>query len=63
MPLCRNCEHWRDTLQWRGNCSRHPWEHDKYSEEAEPEQNCNGKDFMDKYIKYQQGVKCLNVRT
>jgi len=34
LKYCRNCKHWRDTLQWRGNCSEHTWQHDKYSEDA-----------------------------
>jgi len=34
MRLCRDCEQWHTTKQWRGNCWKHPWERDKYSETA-----------------------------
>jgi len=50
MRLCRDCEQWHTTKQWRGNCWKHPWERDKWSETASvPE--C--RDFVDKYAKYQ----------
>jgi hypothetical protein len=56
--LCRNCEHWYDTRQWWGNCTKHPFlEHDKATEDTRPNEDCKGKDFIDKYIKYQKGVK------
>jgi len=46
---CRNCEYWYTTLQWKGNCLKHPWERDKYSEDA----LVNGcPDYEDKLAKY-----------
>jgi hypothetical protein len=52
--LCRNCEHWRDTADWQGNCKLHAWEKDKYSEYASvPE--CP--DYVDKYDKYKVVAK------
>jgi len=57
MQLCRNCEHWYDTLQWWGNCKIHPWKHDKATENTNPNEDCKGKDFVDKYIKYQKEAK------
>lgn len=51
---CRNCIHWRATLQWKGNCLKHPWEKDKWSETA----SANGcPDYKDKYAKYQVAGK------
>lgn len=57
MKLCRECEHWFTTKQWKGNCREHPWEKDQYSETAEPNLECGGRDFVDKYAKYKEGVK------
>jgi small-conductance mechanosensitive channel len=48
--LCRNCIEWRDTQQWKGNCNKHPWEHDRYSQDATAT-GCE--DYLDKYAKYQ----------
>lgn len=31
---CRNCAHWASTYRWQGNCGKHPWPRDKYSEDA-----------------------------
>lgn len=46
---CRNCVEWRDTAAWRGNCNKHPWEHNRYSQDAV----ANGcEDYVDKYAKY-----------
>jgi len=46
---------------WKGNCRKHPSEEDKYSQDAEPNDECKkanlGKgDFVDRLAKY-QGVK------
>ncbi len=49
MNLCRNCEHWYSTFVWRGNCNKHQWIKDKYSQDAEPG-DC--RDYVDKYEKY-----------
>lgn len=47
---CRNCLEWRDTYPWKGNCNKHPWKNDKYSEDA----SANGcEDYVDRYTKYQ----------
>jgi len=50
MRMCRDCEHWRITAQWRGTCSLHLWEKPKWSEDASVP-NCP--DYVDKYAKYQ----------
>lgn len=55
--MCRTCEHWYATAQWKGNCKLHNWQRDKWSETTEPSLDCKGKDYIDKYIKYQKGVK------
>ena len=34
MKHCRTCEHWQSTRPWKGNCAKHPWARDKYSEDA-----------------------------
>lgn len=34
--LCRNCESWINTTQWRGDCQKHPWTKLKWSETASP---------------------------
>jgi hypothetical protein len=34
MNLCRNCVYWHSTRQWKGNCKKHPWPKDRYSEDA-----------------------------
>lgn len=52
--LCRNCEYWQPTQQWRGNCRKHPWEQDKYSDVATV-YGC--KDYVDKHAKYQVAAK------
>ena len=66
MILCRNCGHWYTTpemQQWQGNCDKHPFENDQYSQECEPNYECQcaneGKgDFVDKLAKYRKiGVK------
>ena len=57
MKLCRNCEEWYTTSQWMGNCKKHPWEKDRYSQDASA-YGCP--DYVDKSIKYQvasKGVK------
>ena len=61
---CRNCIEWYsdETMQtWKGNCRKHPSEEDKYSQDAEPNDECKkanlGKgDFVDRLAKF-QGVK------
>jgi hypothetical protein len=58
MILCRNCEQWFTTSQWRGNCRKHPFEKDKYSQETVPNEDCKGKDFVDKYAKYKKEESC-----
>jgi hypothetical protein len=55
---CRNCLEWYSTALWRGNCRKHPWEKDRWSEHAEPNEDCQGKDYVDKYIKYQKEELC-----
>lgn len=55
---CRNCEEWKRTVLWKGNCKKHPWKKDRYSEDAEPNQDCKGKDYVDKYAKYQKEESC-----
>jgi len=52
--MCRNCEHWETTAQWRGNCRKHPWEKDRWSEDASAE-GC--RDYVDKLAKYKVEVK------
>ena len=57
---CRNCINWYTTpqmQQWKGNCHEHPFEKDKYSEDASPNYECGGKDYKDKYAKYRMEVK------
>ena len=58
---CRTCTQWETTSQWRGNCKVHPWDNDRWSQDAEPNDECKkanlGKgDFVDRLAKY-QGVK------
>lgn len=56
MRKCRVCESWfttPDMQVWKGNCSKHPFKKDKYSETATPNEDCKGRDFVDKYAKYQ----------
>lgn len=36
IKLCRTCDQWHTTSQWKGNCKKHPWEKDKWSETASP---------------------------
>ena len=49
IKLCRNCEEWYTTSQWRGNCALHHTEKDRWSEDA----SANGcTDYKDKYAKY-----------
>ena len=54
--FCRNCEHWHTTRVWKGNCRKHPWDKNKYSQEARVS-GCP--DYVDKYTKYKvaEGVK------
>ena len=52
--LCRNCESWYTTQQWMGNCKKHPFEKDKYSQECTPNHKCDGIDFVDKLDKYRK---------
>ena len=54
---CRNCISWYTTSQWKGNRHEHPFEKDKYSEDASPNYECRGKDYKDKYAKYRMEVK------
>ena len=54
---CRNCEHWYTTAQWMGNCKLHPWQKDQWSQDAEPNAECQGKDYVDKYEKYRVEVR------
>ena len=54
MIKCRNCEYWRTTAQWRGNCQLHPSEKDRWSEDASANR-CP--DYVDKYAKYKVGAK------
>ena len=49
MNLCRNCEQWETTTQWKGKCKLHPWEKDRYSEDASVP-DCL--DYVDKLAKY-----------
>lgn len=58
MKLCRNCEHWKDTSQWMGNCPKYPFEKDQWRQSTAPNYECkrnNG--FVDKYAKYQVAAK------
>ena len=57
MILCRKCEHWYSTAQWQGNCKIHPFWKDQWSQTAEPNFECKGEDFIDKYAKYRVEVK------
>jgi len=54
MILCRNCEHWdtENKPQWKGNCKKHPFWKDQWSQGASPNEDCKGKDFVDKLEKY-----------
>jgi hypothetical protein len=54
MQLCRNCESWQTTSQWKGKCEIHPWKKDKYSEDASVP-DCP--DYVDKYAKYKVATK------
>jgi hypothetical protein len=47
--LCRNCIQWRDTQRWKGNCNKHPWEHDRYSQDATAT-GCE--DYANRYAEY-----------
>jgi len=58
--LCRNCEQWFTTSQWRGNCKKYPFEKDKYSDETTPHADCRGRDFVDKQAKYQVAQEVKN---
>lgn len=46
--FCRNCIQWHTTRAWKGNCWKHPWKKDKYSQEASTG-DCP--DYVDKYAK------------
>jgi hypothetical protein len=53
---CRHCTEWRSTYAPKGNCNKHPWEHDRYSQDA----SANGcEDYVDKYKQY-EGFQCLD---
>jgi hypothetical protein len=54
MKLCRNCEHWYTTQQWRGNCKKERWEIDKWSQSTDAG-DCPH--YVDKLDKYRQAVK------
>jgi hypothetical protein len=47
MKHCRDCIQWYYTSQWKGNCARHPWYKDKYSEDATAD-GCE--DYIDKRL-------------
>lgn len=50
IKFCRNCIYWETTSNWRGNCGKHPWEDDKYSQDASP--NTMGcRDYTERQIK------------
>ena len=49
MKLCRNCDEWYTTSPWMGNCRKHPWEKDRYSQDASA-YGCP--DYVDKSEKY-----------
>jgi len=57
MKLCRNCEHWYSTAQWKGNCRLHPWGKDQWSDTATPNMSCNEEDYVDKMLKYRVEAK------
>jgi len=62
MKLCRNCEYWHYTAQWMGNCRLHPFGKDQWSQDAEPNADCEkANDFTDKSLKHQR--ERANVRT
>jgi len=63
IKFCRNCEHWKTTDQWQGNCKKHPYEKDQWSQSASPRfnQKCLGEDFVDKSLKY-QGVRNESIK-
>jgi hypothetical protein len=51
---CRNCAHWASTYRWQGNCSKHPWPRDKFSEDA----TANGcGDYEDKQVQYRVAAR------
>jgi len=52
--FCRNCIQWHTTRAWKGNCREHPWESDKYSQEASAG-DCP--DYVDKHAKYKVALK------
>ena len=54
---CRNCKQWHYTAQWMGNCKLHPWQKEQWSQDAEPNAECQGKDYVDKYEKYRVEVR------
>lgn len=50
LKFCRDCIHWQTTSGWKGNCTKHPWPKDKYSQDASPNtMECI--DYEDKQIK------------
>lgn len=53
MKWCRNCTWWTYTGDFKGNCQKHPWDHDKYSQDADAE-SCPH--YQDKSIKCQEAV-------
>jgi len=60
LKLCRNCEHWYTTPEmqpWKGNCREHPFGKDQYSEDATPNVECRGRDYIDKLAKYKVVAK------
>ena len=54
MKRCYTCEHWHTTRAWRGNCRKHPWSEDRYSQDATAG-DCP--DYVDRYAKYQVAAK------
>ena len=54
IKFCRNCENWHTTSQWQGNCIKHPWENDKWSQ-GTTTGGCT--DYYDKYEKYRIAQK------
>jgi hypothetical protein len=31
---CYMCKHWQSTQAWKGNCRLHPWDKDRYNQDA-----------------------------
>jgi len=55
MKRCYMCKHWRTTQAWKGNCRIHPWDKDRYNQDATVGDCDDFEDYAKQYAGAREG--------